>query len=222
MVARSASNDAANKIAAGHQDFHPHDPAASVPGCSKRGKRSPNSPTTTGCRRRAPNSIRRSRLVLVCTLKLPPRSSPSAPAAASDQIASHQSIAGAGEAKEYFSSGDASRQAVEADLARDQFFTKDFTPTVPRTLPTRSRIGCVNRQLSGHSPSRPALAGLPENPPFFPAIVYSRNRWAGDPLHARYEIPHGRSCGRRGAAGSRYRTAGFCESSGKRAHIFQR
>ena len=68
--------------------------------------------------------------------------------------------------------GDASPTSVDADLARDQFLTKDLTPPVPPATPYSQPYWLRKAGTVGtFTVDDQTLIGLPENPPHFPAVV---------------------------------------------------
>jgi LmbE family N-acetylglucosaminyl deacetylase len=61
---------------------------------------------------------------------------------------------------------------VDADLPRDQFFSKDFTPTVPATTPYSQPYWLRLPGTTGtYTVDDQQLIGLPQNPPNFPAQI---------------------------------------------------
>ena len=126
------SNDAANKIAKVIKDFHPQDPAASVAGLLEARKalaQLAENDWVPQKRAELDQAIASSLGLYVEASTEVFTVTPGQPLPIKLQAInrSHFPV----KIKSISFPSDASPQAVEADLARDQFFTKDFTPAVP-------------------------------------------------------------------------------------------
>ena len=167
------SNDAANKIAQVIKDFHSHDPAASVAGLLEARKALAQLTENDW----VPQKRAELDQAIVSCLGLYVEAStevftvtPGQPLPIKLQAINRSQVPV--KIKSISFPSDAPPQAVEADLARDQFFSKDFTPTVPSNTPYSQPYWLREPGTVGtYTVKDQALAGLAENPPHFPAIV---------------------------------------------------
>jgi LmbE family N-acetylglucosaminyl deacetylase len=167
------SNDAAGKIAQIIKDFHPTDPAASVAGLLEARK----ALTQLADNDWVPQKRAELDQAIASCLGLYVEAStevftvsPGQPLPIRLQAINRSGVPV--KIKSISFPGDASPQAVETDLARDQFFSKDFTPTVPSNTPYSQPYWLREPGTVGtYTVKDPSLIGLPENPPHFPAIV---------------------------------------------------
>jgi len=167
------SNDAASKIATVIKDFNPHDPAASVGGLLEARKALGQLKDEDW----VPQKRAELDQAIAACLGLYLESSTEVFTVTPGQTlpiklqAINRSEVPV-KIKNVTFPGDASPQALEIDLARDQFFSKDFTPAVASNTPYSQPYWLREPGTVGtYTVTDQSLVGLPENPPHFPAIV---------------------------------------------------